>query len=278
MYYPGRKTEQEITHNTKVKIYPDGTERVTICSKPIFREQGYELNKTASFLPHDPEPRTYDTASPSRSDNLKRAKDAVFDIALANTWDYFLTITINPENIKGIDRKDPKQVSKYIKRWLNNQVQRHGLSYLLLPEEHKDGAIHAHALVSGLHRLTDSGTVLVSGIKKPVKRETALRRGYSPEDFRVVYNVPGWTLGFSTAISVYGDPHHAAAYMAKYITKEEQKKIFGNYYLAGGKGLIRKLPTRLEDRNYSSLDLPEYSVPQANLGFKYYTEKKEDFK
>lgn len=272
---PARKACIDVFHNTKVKILPDGTEKATICSRPIFRESDYGPEKPLQLKHAGQEQRTYDTESPSRSDNLKRAREKIFDIAMANSWEHFLTITIAPENLCGVDRNDPQQVGKYIRKWLENQVQRHDLRYLLVPEEHKGGAIHAHAFTSGFTRLVDSGTVLADGLKKPIKRETALKRGISPEKWRVVYNAPSWTLGYSTAIAVYGNPQQAAAYMAKYITKEEQKKIFGNYYLAGGKGLLRELPTRLEDRDYYGIDVPDYSVPQANLGFKYLTIKGE---
>lgn len=276
MYIPGRKTETDVTHNTKVKMYPDGTEKATVCSRPIFREADYKEAKPLRVKHVGEDHRTYDTESPSRSDNLKRAREKIFDIALANTWEHFLTITIGAENLPGVDRYNPEQVGKFVRKWLENQVQRKGLCYLLVPEHHKDGAIHCHAFVSGLTGLVDSGTVKVPGSERVIKLETARKKGIPPEEWRVVYNVPGWTLGHSTAIAVYGKPQQAAAYMAKYITKEEQKKIFGNYYLAGGKGLVRELPTRLEDRDYYSVDAPEYSIPQANLGFKYQTIKRED--
>ena len=32
----------EIMHNTKIKKYPDGLEKITVASRDIFREKGWE--------------------------------------------------------------------------------------------------------------------------------------------------------------------------------------------------------------------------------------------
>lgn len=269
MQVPGRKTGAEIHHNTKTKLYPDGTQKVTYCSRPIFREPGYEeVNKP---LRNPPEKRTYNTEGDSRKDNIRRSVNAVFDIALLNPFDTFLTITIDPKNDLGLDRYDPDACCKVVKKWLNHRVSRWpGFKYLLLPEHHKDGAIHCHALVSGLPSLVDSGTVSVKGCGKPVKLSTALKKGIAPEDCHTVYNLPSWTLGHSTAIRLYGESAKVANYVVKYITKDAAK-IFGNFYLAGGHGLVRKPPVKLSDTCFSDIEARTYEVKQARLSFKYQT-------
>ena len=271
---PGRKLESDISHNAKIKHYPDGIQKVTCCSRPIFHESGYEFSRPSSFSEH----RTYNTSNPTRSDSLKRAKESVFDIAAMNPFEYFLTLTISPRNILHVDRYDADQVKRAVQNWLRNRVQRYeGFRYLLLAENHKDGAIHAHALASGLDwcKLVDSGTVHFLGRKKPIKRDSARRLGIPLEDCRPVYNVEDWGLGHSTAIPVYGDSVNLAKYMTKYITKD-MKKIFGNFYLAGGKGLVRKPPQSLADMDFDSIDERAYFVEQAGLSFKYQTIKKGD--
>lgn len=187
-----------------------------------------------------------------RSDSVKRAKDAVFDIALCNRWNWFVTLTCD---LKKIDRYDSKAVSKAAQNWLKNIVYRHNGVYLLLPEEHKDNAIHMHALMRGDLKLVDSGI--------------------KTKDGKTVYNLPQWQYGFSTAIEVTGSPYAIAKYITKYVTKDV-KKIFGKYYYAGGKGLQRKPPVELYDTDYTSVNAKEYSIDDVNLKFKYTTESENE--
>lgn len=273
MQIPGRKSEAIVCHNTKIKLYPDGTERIVCCNRPIFRESGYEPISHSHF---PSKPKKYNMDNPTRSDSLKRSKERAFDIAALSPFDGFLTITIGPDNLRGIDRNDPKQVRKFVSKYCDNLVQRYGFSYLLLPEKHTKGGIHCHALVSGIPRssLLDSGTVLPPGYKKPIKRETAIRKGIPLEDCKTVYNVSSWCLGFSDFVFLEGDSVNVAKYITKYITKDS-RKIFGNYYLAGGKGLVRKPPFVLTDMNFDSIEERAYAVEQAGLSFKYQTIKRE---
>lgn len=258
MNVPGRKTNIEVYYNTKTKHYPDGSTKTTISSKPIFREPGYEEIKKPISFPE--EKRSYNTDGNSRNDNLRCAVNSVFDIAALNPFAYFLTVTINPKNDLGFDRTDSEEVGKRVKKWLDNRVQMWlGFLYLLLPELHKDGAIHCHALVAGLPSLVDSGTVICPGFNKPVSCTTARKHGYDPDMFRTVYNVPSWTLGHSTAIALYGDSTNVAKYVTKYITKDA-KKIFGNFYLAGGHGLKRKPSFVLSDSIFQDIDARAYDV------------------
>ncbi len=278
---PGRQIETSIYHNAKVFYYPDGMQRFVFCDRPIFKDTGFEdvFGKTPLHFEDDffvlPDP----DADP-RSDNVRRARNAIFDIAMLNEFTHFITVTIAPDNDLGIDRKDAKAVSKYVRKWLNNHVRRKGLVYVLVPEYHEDGAIHMHGLISGRLSFVDSGTVLAPGFDKPVKRLTALQRGISLEDCRTVYNMPDWSLGYSTAIALYGERQNVAKYITKYITKDIQK-IFGNFYYAGGKyqdgiKLRRKPPCGLLDVDFNSIDAPVYFCEQAGRSFKYFTFKGED--
>lgn len=270
MQIPGRKSESLVCHNTKVKLYPDGTEKIICCNRPIFRESGYEPVSQSHFIS---KPQNYNMDNPTRSDSLKRAKESVFDISALNEFEYFVTFTVSPENLLCINRYDPVQLKNYICKWFDNQVQRNGIRHVTAPENHEDCAIHLHGLISGIS-VVDSGTVLAPGYKKPIKRETAIRKGIPLEDCKTVYNVPSWRLGWSTAIALYGDSTNVAKYMTKYITKD-LKKIFGKFYYSGGKGLVRKPPFVLTDMNFDSIEERAYAVEQAGLSFKYQTIKRE---
>ena len=143
-----------------------------------------------------------------------RARKQVFELCACNNLDLFFTLTLNKELI---DRYDYKAAVRKFGQWADNQVRRRGLKYVAVPELHKDGAVHFHGLCNKeAVRLVDSG--------KKSKGQT-------------VYNLPDWRLGFTTAISLYGERNAAAHYVAKYISKQHGTNggtIGGRYFYHGG--------------------------------------------
>lgn len=234
-----------VFHNTKAKHYSDGTVKITICSNPIFKESGWE--ERCREPPSEPVSKPKNMSNEVRDDNMRRAKTKVFDIAAENDFTYFITWTLDKEKI---DRYDPFEVSKKLKTFLDNHSRRHCLKYLIIPEHHKDGAIHMHGLISGDIKLIDSGT--------------------KTKDGKTIYNMPQWKLGFSTAIEITGDKQNVAKYITKYISKDF-KKIFGSFYYAGGKGLKRSPSVILYDTEYEKVNSKEYTKPEIKLAFKYQT-------
>jgi hypothetical protein len=113
-------------------------------------------------------------------------------------------------------------------------VQRHGLRYILVPERHKKGGIHFHGFFNDVFPVVDSGTVVPPTGGKPRKpRSKAQREEWLQYGGRVVYNLPGWTLGFTTAMELHGEYPAAVAYVCKYIGKEGEKPA-GRWYYSGG--------------------------------------------
>lgn len=238
------KYESQIEHNVKIKVYPDGTRKSTCCNKPIFKEKGYVpvLDPNCTY-----EKRTYTTDNVSRSDSVKRAKDKVFDIAKLNEFKYFVTLTLDMEKIES--RYDSVLVSEKLQTWLKNMVTRKGLVYLLIPEHHRDGAIHMHMLCSGNLSLADTG-------KKTKERKP-------------IYNLKDWKYGFSTVIEITGSSENISKYVVKYITKDSEK-IFGKFYYSGGKGLNKEPKIVYADINFEAFSyLKQYVVENAGLCFCY---------
>ena len=96
-------------------------------------------------------------------------------------------------------------ITRKLSVWADNQVRRKGLCYILVPELHKDGAVHYHGIFNAALPVTDSGTISRSGKKRPQRpRSRAERARWLSDGGHVVYNLPSWTLGFTTAIELYG--------------------------------------------------------------------------
>lgn len=155
----------------------------------------------------------------------------VRDYARANAFQYFVTLTLDAARVS--DRYDIDACTRDIRTTLDNLVRRKGLQYVLVPEEHKDGAIHYHGFINAALPLEDSGTLSKGGGKPRKPRSARQREQWLSEGWNVVYNVPAWKFGFSTAIELYGERDAAIGYVCKYITKA-QRKIGGRWYYSGG--------------------------------------------
>lgn len=180
-----------------------------------------------------------------RLDNIKRAKDKINDIAMLNDFKYFVTFTFND---KIVNAKDYDRSIKVLKKWLDNMVQRNELLYLLVPELHKSGRIHFHALMSGKLTLVDSG--------------------HKDNAQRIIYNVANWKYGFSTAVEISGEYVAICRYITKYITKD-LTKITGNYYYSGGHGIVRKPEKYYANEDYEKFEGKEYTIPNIFTTVKY---------
>ena len=131
------------------------------------------------------------------------------------------------------NRYDIDACTRDIRVTLDNLVRRKGLQYVLVPEEHKDGAIHYHGFINAALPLVDSGTLSKGGGKPRKPRSARQREQWLSDGWNVVYTVPAWKFGFSTAIALYGERDAAIGYVCKYITKA-QRKIGGRWYYSGG--------------------------------------------
>lgn len=230
--------------NCRVKFYGEEVAEVCVCNRAIFSD-GLELNepKKRRKLPKAetaaPEP---DGEAARRS--RRRAIKAVYDkIACTPELNLFVTLTLDKEKI---DRYSYDTVIKALNVWLDNRVRRKGLRYILIPEYHKDGAIHFHGLWNDVLPRSDSG--------KQTKRG------------QTIYNLPDWGYGFSTAVVIEGVREHVLKYITKYITKDSEK-VGGRYYLSGGKF---GAPTyKYFSVDYELVDAPEVVVDGINRRFKY---------
>lgn len=249
----------QLRHNCRVKTYPDGSREVLVADRAVFREAGWtesddkalrrekeaDLARRAWDDLVDPvdavelddsalwrwESRDRDREKDNLNRAKRRARGAVRDLALANDFQYFVTLTLDGEKV---NRYDEREVTRKLNNWLDNNVRRRGLAYVLVAERHKDGAIHFHGFFNDSLKAVDSGTVIPPEGGKPRKPRSARQRtAWLDGGGHLVYNLPQWSLGFTTAIELYGDRHKAVGYVCKYISKESGK-VGGRWYYSGG--------------------------------------------
>lgn len=82
-------------------------------------------------------------------ESISRAKSKIYEYALCNEFEYFLTLTIDP---KKYDRKNLQYYYKHFSKFLQNYKKKYSLEifYILVPEKHKDNTWHMHGLIKGI--------------------------------------------------------------------------------------------------------------------------------
>lgn len=201
----------------RVKYYIDSSSGILrpyelmVFNRPIFKKRGFE--KIAHFSEKsESKKERRDGEEPSTDRSRQRALRQCYDYLINNgDLNLFITLTLSKEKI---NRYSYDEIIKKLNIWLDNRVRRKGLKYIIIPEFHKDGAIHFHGIInSGAVEMVDSG-------KK--------KRG------KTIYNLD-FPYGFTTAMYIDGADAGAkvANYCLKYMTKAD-KKVGGRYYLHGG--------------------------------------------
>lgn len=130
--------------------------------------------------------------------SYNRTKHKVYDIVRSNKWDYFFTLTFNPDKV---DSFDYAECVEKLSKWLNNSRRKApDMKYMVVPELHKSGRFHFHGLFADCDGLgfVDSG---------------------HKDGEKIIYNVGSYKLGFSTATRIQ-DLHKSCSYITKYITKD----------------------------------------------------------
>ena len=235
------KTASELKHSTIIYTYPCGVVDI-VHSSAGFMESGWE-----EVGAKPPERRSREKGKVAEGDDLarsmRRARAKLRRLALANEFRWFVTLTLDPAKI---DRSDGKAVAAALGRWADNMVRRKGLKYILVPELHQKGGIHFHGFFNEAVEVVDSGHRDAAG--------------------HPIFNLPEWTLGFTTAIGLYGEYASAVGYVTKYIGKQGLRPM-GRWYYSGGR---LNEPTKLyADLDPRSVDecgkAVEYFIPGAKL-------------
>lgn len=136
----------------------------------------------------------------SLKNSMSRTVQKIYEITRSNEWEYFITLTFNPEKV---DSFNYQEVTKKLSKWINNikTIYSPNLKYIVVPELHQSGRFHFHGLFAdiGNMSLIDSGKRLNDGT--------------------VIYNIGNYKLGFTTATKIK-DNARVSSYITKYISKD----------------------------------------------------------
>ena len=83
------------------------------------------------------------------ANNISRARTKIFEYAICNNFEYFVTLTVDGSKL---DRYDLGEYIKKLGQFIRNYRRKYeaNIQYLLIPEKHTDGAWHMHGLLKGI--------------------------------------------------------------------------------------------------------------------------------
>lgn len=197
-------------HNLSIFPCSDGSVRIRFFKNKVFDHEQHKTKKERIFTPFFDRDNNYeqcygyeidaffpDEIKKKKEESLRcsisRTRNRILKIALSGDFKYFATFTFDKQYV---DRYDYNAVSRVMEDWLHSLPS--GTQYIVVPELHKDGAIHFHGLFS------DLGGLL-----------------YYVGEFRIgsVYHCSTISFGFHSFVPIR---HRVriCRYIIKYITKE----------------------------------------------------------
>ena len=153
------------------------------------------------------------------SNSISRSKSRIFELAMCNEFNFFCTFT---QDQKLRDRFDLKEFRKDFAQLVRNINRSRGenekIKYLLIPEQHKNGAWHMHGLLAGLKETDLRKFTLAEKLPNRIRKQ--IEKGVEIYD---------WTryrkaFGYFTCTKIE-DKTACSKYITKYISKDLQKTV-----------------------------------------------------
>lgn len=201
------KSEVYERDTATLKQYRENYYRITL--HRMIRRAGYEA------IDGKESTRKKNTAGNDRKllESLSRTKSTIFELSLCNSWEWFVTMTLNPDYH---NRQDLKSYKKKLSTWIKNynRLNSTKIKYLLIPEQHNDKiSWHMHGLMTGLPE--EHLKAFSEKEKLPIQILIELKRGNQ------IYNWPAYEKAFGyITISKIRNGEAVSKYITKYITKD----------------------------------------------------------
>jgi len=151
-------------------------------------------------------------------ESMKRAKRTVLELALNNSFDWFVTFTFHTNGSLINDRKDFHDIKKKFLESIQTYNDKFDtkLSWIAVPELHTNRqGIHFHCLMKGFDTVKD---FKFTGFDKKTGR-AVFKSAYFKERF-----------GANRGIRIFEYNKFVAYYVSKYITKQDDRIFFHRYF------------------------------------------------
>lgn len=147
------------------------------------------------------------------SNNVIRAKNKIFEYAFCNPWQYFFTGTLDAAKY---NRYDLGKFHSDFTQWIRNYNRNHhtDIKYLVIPEQHLDGAWHLHGFLSGIDAAALHQFQIGDKFNRSVLEK--LNKGYTVYDWLPYTKKFGWS---------DLEPIQSKEAISRYITKYVSKNL-----------------------------------------------------
>ena len=202
----------------KLVVFKNGVPNKNAVQRKAFKALDSEAAPLASNASDQKQPtaKSENDGEPSEarlSQSLSRTRRRIYEIAACNKWTWFFTGTLDAAKV---DRNDLNGTFKKLSQFFRDfRKTQHGdkLRYLIVPEQHKNGAWHFHGLLEGLNE--DELHKFSEDEKLPLRILRTIKGGTPVYEWRE-YSA---RFGYTTLTRVR-DCRAVSAYVTKYITKE----------------------------------------------------------
>lgn len=188
-------------YNVREKVFTDGTVQATYYDKFRFKGRKGNTKKIGGPAEHG----SGLSVERKEYENMKRARQIVWDLARSNVFDYWVTLTFSPEQVD--DRYDFVCCAERVMTF-TKFLGKHGCRWLLVPDTHEDGAYHFHGFLAG-------PLEYVRAVNPHTGQPLFDKQG------RPCYNIPSYKLGFTLAVPLDGSVA-VVGYLASYYTKNRK--------------------------------------------------------
>ena len=168
-------------------------------------------------------------------DNISRAKQTIFELAYCNPWEWFVTLTLNPDKYNRYDlEKYIKDLSQFVRDY--RKKSGNDLKYLLVPETHIKGGWHLHGFFLNLPESELSRFTMLDRL--PLKIRKKIDKGQALYTWNAYQNKFGYA-----CIERVRNHEAVSKYMTKYITEDVMKTIteLNAHTFYASKGLKRSV-------------------------------------
>lgn len=226
------------------KVYPDMI-KVVIYNEPKMFCSSDSIKRNKK----DVDPDSYVPSVTS----LNRTKTLVRDLVLCNDFELFCTFTFDPKKVDGFSfGRCWSKMSTWLHHQKDNSREKGiDFKYLIIPEQHKSGRWHFHALISGY-----TGSL----------RDTRLQNA----NLRTIYNITTFRSGFTTCVKI-DQKEGVSNYVTKYITKDfiktfNQRRFFCSRNLVRpskylNSSIFSKTPPLFRTRISENRESQEFLLP-----------------
>lgn len=153
------------------------------------------------------------------TNSVSRSKARVFELAMCNEFTHFCTFTQDKNKRDRFNLSEFRKDFAMLVRNLNRaRSEADKIKYLIIPEQHKNGAWHMHGLLRGL--TSDDLREFTHKEKLPMRIKDQIEKGVKIYD---------WTryrraFGYFTCTEIESGTA-CAKYITKYISKDLQKSV-----------------------------------------------------